>query len=225
MLKKLVLTTALALLATGFVANRPASAGVIRTASFEAPSLNSPGIQYGPDEFGYNTNAVGPAIIPNFTFTGFSGIYKNGSAGVFADTSFGTQSAFLQSYTDANGSTGGGAFSWAINGLNVGQTYRLSFYDEASLIVPVDPFTVSAFGSTPLLFAPTTSFTLEGFDFIALTSSGTIDFVGSTIPGNFATAIDNIQIATIPEPFTLSLFGVGLVGAAAMRRRKKAEQA
>lgn len=33
----------------------------------------------------------------------------------------------------------------------------------------------------------------------------------------------NITEATVPEPFTLSLFGAGLVGAAALRRRKKAK--
>jgi len=204
-------------LAAIFFASSPASAGAIRTASFEAPALNSPGIQYGPDEFGFNTNAVGPVVIPNFTFTGFSGIYKNGSLGVFPDTAFGTQSAFLQSYNDT-----GSGISWAITGLNVGQTYALSFEDAAALVVPAEPYSVSAFGSAPMFYSPTTSYTLENFQFTALTSSGSIDFVGPAAPGNFASAIDNIQISTIPEPFTLSLFGVGLAGAAAMRRRKKA---
>jgi hypothetical protein len=215
-LKKLILTPAIPLLAAIVLASSTASAGVIRTASFESPLLNSPGIQYGPDEFGFNTNAVGPVVIANFTFTGFSGIYKNGSLGVFADTSFGTQSAFLQSYNNT-----GSAISWAISGLTIGQTYTLSFLDAAALVVPGESFSVSAFGSAPVLFAPTTSYTLESFDFTALTSSGSIDFIGPAVPGNLASAIDNIQISTIPEPITLSMFGIGLAGAAAMGRRKK----
>jgi hypothetical protein len=33
--------------------------------------------------------------------------------------------------------------------------------------------------------------------------------------------LDNLTVAAIPEPVTLSVFGVGLAGAAALRRRKK----
>jgi hypothetical protein len=38
-------------------------------------------------------------------------------------------------------------------------------------------------------------------------------------------ALTNISVSAVPEPVTISLFGAGLVGAAAMRRRKKAVQA
>ncbi len=221
MLKNFQLIAASALLGAALILTSPASAAVIRTASFESPVLNAGGIQYGPDEAAtFNTNAVGPVVIPNFTFSGFSGIIKNGASGVFPDTSFGTQAAFLQSY---NGT--GSKISWAITGLTVGQTYTLSFFDVAAAasIAPGENFTVSAFGSAPLLFVPTTSYRSDSFNFLALTTFGNIDFNG-LIPltgNNFATAIDNIQISTIPEPVTLSLFGIGLAGAAAMRRRRK----
>lgn len=219
-----IAASALLALAVSGLTISGAQAAPLFTASFESPALNTPGIQYGPDKSSYNTNAMGPVVIPNFTFTGFSGIYKNTSLGVFNDTSFGTQTAFLQSYTESNGSTTGGAISWAISGLTVGKSYTLSFYDEASVMVPVEPFTVTAFGNGPVAFVPTTTFTLESFNFIALTSSGTIDFVGPAIPGNFASAIDNIQISAVPEPLTLSLFGAGLAGAATLRRRKRSKK-
>jgi hypothetical protein len=219
MLRNFPVLASAALLGATLVSASTASAAVIRTASFETPILNAGGIQYGPDEAAtYNTNAVGPVVIPNFTFSGFSGIIKNGASGVFPDTSFGTQAAFLQSY---NGT--GSTISWAINGLTVGQTYTLSFYDVAAsaAIAPGENFTVSAFGSAALPYTPIASYRMDSFDFVASSSSGSIDFTGLTIPtGNFATAIDNIQISTIPEPVTLSLFGIGLAGAAAMRRRR-----
>jgi len=72
----------------------------------------------------------------------------------------------------------GADISWAISGLNPGQTYALSFQDVAAMVVPGEAFTVSAFGSAPLLFVPNAAYTVEGFLFTALASSGSIDFNG-----------------------------------------------
>ncbi len=68
----------------------PAGAAVIASQSFETPLLNSPGIQYGPDAFGFNTNAAGAVVIPGVSFSGFSGIIKDGSLGVFANATDGS---------------------------------------------------------------------------------------------------------------------------------------
>jgi hypothetical protein len=35
----------------------------------------------------------------------------------------------------------------------------------------------------------------------------------------------NVQLAQVPEPFTLSLFGAGLAGAATLRFRRRAKKA
>ncbi len=47
-------------------------------------------------------------------------------------------------------------------------------------------------------------------------SSNAFDFAGMNLN------VDNLVLNTVPEPITLSLFGVGLVGAVAIRRRRKA---
>jgi hypothetical protein len=43
--------------------------------------------------------------------------------------------------------------------------------------------------------------------------------------GNIGNLLDNVSISAVPEPFTLSIFGAGLAGATALRRRKKAQKA
>ena len=66
-------------------------------------------------------------------------------------------------------------------------------------------------------------------DFFGITSDQEIASIYFGIDGSPSSstvfALDNLTIAAtkaVPEPFTMSLFSVGLVGAAALRRRKKA---
>ena len=208
--------TAIAVSVVWLAASSPARA-VIISASFETPALNSPGIQYGPDEFSYNTNATGAVVIPGFAFNGFSGIINNGSAGVFPDTTFGTQAAFLQGYVGS-----GSEIVWSISGLTPG-TYTLSFNEVGSLIVPAETFSVSAFGSSPVSFTPGSSYTTQTLSFVASASSGDIDFVGVAVNGNQASAIDNLIVAPVPEPSTWAMMILGFagVGFMAYRRRNK----
>jgi hypothetical protein len=69
---------------------------------------------------------------------------------------------------------------------------------------------------------------------LALGSAGTFDAIILTSHGGFSFAIDNLLLITAgttptthfitfdaPEPLTLALFGAGLAGVGAMRRRRK----
>jgi hypothetical protein len=57
----------------------------------------------------------------------------------------------------------------------------------------------------------------------SLTLGGTIGIAGFIYNGSTRLPVTgSITAASVPEPITLSLFGMGLAGAVAMRRRKKA---
>jgi len=66
-------------------------------------------------------------------------------------------------------------------------------------------------------------------DFIGFTSLSALTSITIDMPDAvYYNAIDNFTfsattVSSVPEPFTLSLFGAGLAGAVAMRRRKKAK--
>jgi hypothetical protein len=71
---------------------------------------------------------------------------------------------------------------------------------------------------------------LDGTAYVNITSDVAFDAVEFLSPTQHAFEFDNVSyspnaIPTVPEPLTLSLFGAGLAGAAAIRRRKKAKQA
>ncbi len=65
-------------------------------------------------------------------------------------------------------------------------------------------------------------------ELVTLASPGYLTFSENDLGGNgnIGNLLDNVVISTansaVPEPFTLSLFGAGLAGAAGLRRRKKA---
>jgi len=86
-------------------------------------------------------------------------------------------------------------------------------------------------GTSQVLDVPEagTSNSVGALDFLGFTDAGksitsvTID-TGSFAAGWDDIGVDDVRfgpVANVPEPFTLSLFGAGLAGAAALRRRKQ----
>jgi hypothetical protein len=72
-----------------------------------------------------------------------------------------------------------------------------------------------------LVDQPLGDWTEHSFDFTATQSISLIYFGGWDVPG-FQT-LDDVVVTSAPEPITLSLFGAGLAGAIAIRRRRKAK--
>jgi len=207
---------------TALMLGAPASATVIGPQSFEGPirvDPAQPAFQYSLAQVAHDNNTVGPATVSNFVFNGYSGIITNGFGGIFANTPFGTQAAFLQGFQGS-----GSEIDWLIAGLTVGSQYALSFAAAGSILagLPAETFGVSIFGSAPTFFTPGGTFTNNNLLFTASASSGTISFVGSAA-GNAVSALDNLTVSSVPEPATLALFGAGLAGLGALRRRRKAK--
>ena len=211
------------------------------TAAFAAPSqlVNNGGFETGTLA-GWSTTGLGTGICPianqewNVSTTGtatgctavadplgsaFAAYVQNDGTGPLTYK-------LSQSFGVAAGTTGG-AFSFDLSSFNdadSGRTLNVSLTDEISL------------ASVTLYSASTTSLDISwqtlGGDisaFLAGAAGNSVllsfdNFIPSTWTGPAGLGIDNVsilaEVSTVPEPASLALFGLGLAGLAASRRKQ-----
>ena len=119
--------------------------------------------------------------------------------------------------------------------LTTGKTYDLSFYLSGNPDgYPVTKSVTVSVGDLIHTYTYTLSganshtnmdYTIENVAFVA-NGNENLTFTSNDTDGSpYGPVIGDVSVtaAAVPEPFTLSLFGAGLAGAAALRRRRKAK--
>ena len=202
----------------------PTSAGAaaITNGSFETGSFVA-------DSSDADALPSGSTAINGWTVTGGPSPPSGALAWIGSSNTFGlsaSQGSFFLDLTGYNdGSSPFGGVSQAI-ATTVGQKYLLTFDLGSSNLYGIPDGVAVYAGSvlTNVLFTSTNTtspnfWQAESITFTANSPITTLLFQGNQ--GTKYIGLDNVAIADVPEPLTLSLFGIGLAGAAGIRRRRK----
>jgi YD repeat-containing protein len=158
-----------------------------------APAIVTPDFSFEAPETG--TGATYNPTVSGVTFASKSGVVGNGSSWGFAAAPDGDQVAFVQS-----NSTGTGAITMTVTGLNAGTVYQLSFMVAKRASVAANPLLVTVDGQVLGYLTPSsTSFTQVNLGpFQATSGSATITFSGTQSSSEKMSAIDKVIVTQAP---------------------------
>jgi hypothetical protein len=210
----------------------------VPTAAFATPTVANGSFE--ADNFGFESlglNCGGGTLTGWTTQCSADGTYPWGTSNSsgYGPTPYGKQWVIVGDY--------GGDGSWieqTDTGFTAGQTYQLNFAlaseEPGTPGSHVDVSFPSGSSTADQIFtAPARggnfwdTWAMYSMPFVATSTDVTFRLEGVPNAIAYDAGIDNVSISgastPVPEPFTLSLFGAGLAGAVALRRRKKAKAA
>ncbi len=177
------------------------------------------------DAANFDQLAAGATSIANWTVS--AGTTDNIAWGQSV-TGDGRSAPFGSFFVDLSGfgdDSPNGAVEQMLSGLLIGGTYNLSLFSSGTLpLVTVGGVAVPLIGGPSVIAGPDT-YTQQTGTFNAVSSNLLLKIANNT-PGAQIVFIDNIAVdgpsgaASVPEPGSLALIGIGLVGLGLMRRRK-----
>jgi hypothetical protein len=223
-------------------ATSDAQAGFITNGSFELTTN-------GNGQPGFNTTISG------WTSTGYNFVYAPGTAdttgavghdgtvklwgpGTSSANGLTATSPDLGNFIAADGAFEVGPISQSLTGLTVGHAYAVSFWwagaqQSGFTGVTTDQWKVSFGGSTQSTAVATnvnhgfTGWMQQTFTFIADNTTDTLSFLAVGTPTGEPpfSLLDGVSVNPVPEPSTVVLMGIGLVGGVVVRLRRRARSA